>query len=68
MNATGMVGKFKRTEVFLDNQADVSVMHLSLLREIGPAEEKVHINEVGGHQFMVEIEGYLMITLMCICK
>jgi hypothetical protein len=31
VNATGMVGKFKRMEVLLDNQADVSVMHPSLL-------------------------------------
>ncbi len=59
MNATGMVGKFKRTEVLLDNQVDVSVMHPSLLREIGPAEETVRINGVGSHQFTVEREGYL---------
>ncbi len=59
VNATGMVGKFKRTEVLLDNQADVSVIHPSLLREIGPAEETVRINGVGGHQFTVEREGYL---------
>ncbi len=59
MNATRMVGKFKRTEVLLDNQADVSVVHPSLLREIGPAEENIHNNGVGSHQFTVEREGYL---------
>ncbi len=59
VNATGMVGKFKRAEVLLDNQADVNVMHLSLLREIEPAEETICINGVGGHQFTVEREGYL---------
>ncbi len=59
VNATGMVGKLKRTEVLLDNQADFSVMHPSLLGEIGPAEETIRINGVGGHQFRVEREGYL---------
>ncbi len=49
VNATGAVGKFKRTEVLLDNQVDVSVMHPSLLREIGPAEVNVHINGVCRH-------------------
>ncbi len=59
VNATGMVGKFKRTEVLLDNQADVSVMHPSLLKANEPAEETICINGVGGHQFTVEREGYL---------
>jgi hypothetical protein len=57
--ATGMVGKFKRTEVLLDNQGDVSVIHPTLLRELEPAEEDVRINGVGGHQFTVEETGYL---------
>jgi hypothetical protein len=54
-----MVGKFKRTEVLLDNQADVRVIHQTLLREVEPAEEDVRINGVGGHQFTVEDTGYL---------
>jgi hypothetical protein len=59
VHATGMVGKFKRQEVLLDNQADVSVIHPSLLREIEPAESAVNINGVGGLQFTVNKEGYL---------
>ena len=31
VNATRIVSKFKRMEVLLDNQLDVSVMHPSLL-------------------------------------
>jgi hypothetical protein len=43
----------------LDNQADVSVIHPSLLREIEPAESPVNINGVGGLQFTVDEEAYL---------
>lgn len=60
VNATGMLVKFKRTEVLLDNQADVSVMHPFLLREIGPAEENISINGVGSHQLTVERERGLL--------
>ncbi len=59
VNATRMVSKFKRTEVLLDNQADVSVMHPSRLREIGPPEDNILISDIGSHQFMVEREGHL---------
>ncbi len=59
VHATGMVGKFKRHEVLLDNQADVSIIHPSLLREIEPAESSVNISGVGGLQFTVDEEGYL---------
>jgi hypothetical protein len=59
VNATGMVGKFKRTEVLLDNQADISVIHPTLLREIKPAEEDICINGVGRHQFTVGDTEYL---------
>jgi hypothetical protein len=59
VHATGMVGKFKRHEVLLDNQADVSIIHPSLLREIEPAESSFNINGEGGLQFTVDKEGYL---------
>ncbi len=57
VHATGMVGRFKRHEVLLDNH--VSIIHPSLLREIEPAESSVNINGVGGLQFTVDKEGYL---------
>jgi hypothetical protein len=48
LHATRMVGKFKKSEVLLDNQVDVSVIHPSLLREIEQAESSsVNINGVG---------------------
>ncbi len=49
-----MVGKFKQTEVLLNNQVDVTVIHPTLRREIKTAEEDTHINVVGGHQFTCE--------------
>jgi hypothetical protein len=51
--------RFARTEVVLDNAADVSVVHPSLLRNIVEAEREVKINGVGGHQFTVRKTGFL---------
>jgi hypothetical protein len=59
VHATGMVGKFKRSEMLLDNQVDISVIHPSLLREIEQSESPVNINGVGGVQFAIDKEGYL---------
>ena len=50
---------FTRTEVVLDNAADVSVVHPSLLRNVVPVDKAIRINGVGGHQFMVDQSGYL---------
>jgi hypothetical protein len=43
----------------LDDAADVSVVHPSLLRNIMPVERSVKRNGVGGHQFVVDETGYL---------
>jgi len=43
----------------LDNQANVSIVHSDLLRDIQDADEVVKINGVGGHQFSVSRTGYL---------
>jgi hypothetical protein len=59
VNATGMTGKFKTTELLLDNQADVSIVHPSLLQELQQAEKEVNINGVGGLQFTVHETGFL---------
>ena len=43
--------RFKQKEILLDNQADVSVMHPSLLHDnIQSTEQEVKINGVAGHQ------------------
>ena len=51
--------QFGRREVLLNNQANVSIVHPDLLRDIQSAEKSVQINGVGGHQFMVNKTGYL---------
>ena len=58
-NAAAMAMQFKKTEVLIDNQANVSIVQLDLLRDIKPAEEQVKINGIGGHQFMVDHTGFL---------
>ena len=42
-----------RTEVLIDNAADVSIVHPSLLQNIMPAERAIKINGVGGHQYSI---------------
>ena len=51
--------RFERTEVLLDNAADISIIHPSLLRNIMPTEKEIKINGVGGHQFTAGETGYL---------
>jgi len=51
--------QFKRNEILLDNQANVSIVHPDLLRDIQPAGNKAKINGVGGHQFTLDKTGFL---------
>ena len=51
--------RFKPSEILIDNQANVSIVHPDLARNIEPAKRKVKINGVGGHQFTVEETGFL---------
>lgn len=51
--------QFGWNEVLLDNQANVSIVHTDLLRDIQPAEKSVRIYGMGGHQFIVDKTGYL---------
>jgi hypothetical protein len=51
--------KFKSTEILLDNQLDVSILHPSTLCNIQPATSKVNINGVRGLQYTVRDTGYL---------
>jgi len=47
------------TQVLLDNQADISVMHPMLLRDVRPAEKKIRVCGVRGVQLIVEHVGML---------
>ncbi len=41
-------------EVLLDNQANISVMHLMLLEDVRQSDRKFKVNGVGGIQLIVE--------------
>ena len=45
--------------LLLDNQEDLSSIHLSHLKEVQRVEKEVKINGVGGHQFTVHDMGSL---------
>jgi hypothetical protein len=47
------------TQVLLDNQADISVMHQMLLRDVRPTEKKIRVRGVGGVQLIVKHVGML---------
>jgi hypothetical protein len=47
------------TQVLLNNQADISVMHPMLLRYVRPAEKKIRVCGVRGIQLIVEHVGML---------
>ena len=52
-------GRFKPSEVLIDNQANISIVHPSLLRDVQRADHEVKINGVAGHQFSVNQTGFL---------
>lgn len=47
-----------RTKMLLDNQMNVSVIHLSLLHEMQSEDTQVKISGVGGRQPIVKLTGY----------
>ena len=59
VNSAVLEHQFGRNEVLIDNQANISFVHPSLLGDVNPAEQSVKINGVSGHQFSVNETGYL---------
>ncbi len=51
--------KVTLTQVLLDNQADISVIHPMLLRDVKSAEKKIRVKGVGGVQLIVDKVGML---------
>jgi hypothetical protein len=47
------------TEVFLNNQANISIMHPMLLKNIEKAEIRLRVKEVGGLQLVVNQVGIM---------
>jgi hypothetical protein len=58
MNASEGHG-FHEYDVLLDNQADISIVHPRLLREVMQADRPVTVKGIGGRQLVVEKTGYL---------
>jgi hypothetical protein len=56
VNATNGI---ELTQVLLDNQADISVMHPMMLSDVRPAERRIRISGVGGLQLIVDKVGML---------
>jgi hypothetical protein len=51
--------KVTLTQVLLDNQADISVIHPMLLKDVRPADKKIRVKGVGGIQLIVDKVGLL---------
>jgi hypothetical protein len=47
------------TEVLLDNQANINIVHPMLLEDIRPSPRKIKVNGVGGKQLIVDKMGML---------
>jgi hypothetical protein len=58
-NAVYATDGLSLTEVLLDNQANISIVHPILLEDIKPAPRKVKVNGVGGKQMIVDKMGML---------
>jgi hypothetical protein len=58
VNTIGMKG-FSPMEVLLDNQADISIMRLKLLRLLKPTGRSIKVNSIGGVQLVASLTGYL---------
>jgi hypothetical protein len=56
--AVHMTCGLKTTDVLLDNQVDISVVHPSLLTGVRPAKQKNKISGVGGVQLIVDEVGF----------
>jgi hypothetical protein len=57
--AVHVTRELRTTDVLLDNQADISVIHPSLLTGVKPSEKKIKISGVGGVQLIVDQVGFL---------
>ncbi len=58
-NGVGGEHRFKNYDVLLDNQADVSVIHPRLLRQVMKAEQPITVRGIGGKQLEANHTGYL---------
>jgi len=58
-NAVGPETGLAMKEVLLDNQADISIMHPSMLSDVREIDSKIKVKGVGGFQMVVKEKGSL---------
>jgi hypothetical protein len=58
-NAVYVAQELRPAEVLLDNQADISIIHPMLLRDVQKAQRRIRVKGVGGPQLIVDEEGIL---------
>ena len=58
-NAVHVTQTLELTEVLLNNQADISIMHPMLLRDVQKSQQRIRVKGVGGPQLIVHEEGVL---------
>jgi hypothetical protein len=58
-NAVHVTQVLKPTEVLLENQADISIVHPMLLTNVQKSERRIRVKGVGGLQLIIDEEGIL---------
>jgi hypothetical protein len=58
-SAVNVTQKLTCTEILLDNQADISIVHPQLLENVRPVERNIKVKGVGGVQMVVSKKGKL---------
>jgi hypothetical protein len=58
-NAIYVTQTLEPTEVLLNNQADISIMHPMLLQDVQKSQQRIRVKGVGGPQLIVDEEGVL---------
>jgi hypothetical protein len=59
LSATDEKLAMSNDEILLDTQANISLFHPSILRDVQESEREVRVNGVGGYQMTVSKKGYL---------
>jgi hypothetical protein len=60
LSATDEKLAMSNDEILLDTQANISLFHPSILRDVQESEREVRVNGVGGYQMTVSKKGYLL--------
>jgi hypothetical protein len=65
VNTTGTQNQINTTKLLLDNQANISILHPTLLSDVRDAETKIRVKGIGRFQVVVKEKGMLKDFLKC---